>query len=188
MVATEFCQPPFEKFRHSSALKFVAAKKRRSYNAAVFVRAIKLCALLFLGIVLCHRAEASGPHLKKVLPHLIDAKGRNSLSPSLYERDAYQVFLRTHPKERAGIQFDVLWQGASEGKNLRLRVEMRGAREDALRLEIMETPVQKKGWFRTWSSVVLRGSAYKNFGELSAWRVTLWDGNQQLSEQKSFLW
>jgi len=36
--------------------------------------------------------------------------------------------------------------------------------------------------------VALTGDDYKKFGELLAWRVTVWDGTTQLAEQKSFLW
>ena len=37
----------------------------------------------------------------KVLHHLIDAKGRNALAPSLFERDAYQIHLRENPEANA---------------------------------------------------------------------------------------
>ena len=36
--------------------------------------------------------------------------------------------------------------------------------------------------------IKLEGEEYKKFGELVAWRVTLWDGDKQVGEQKSFLW
>jgi hypothetical protein len=32
------------------------------------------------------------------------------------------------------------------------------------------------------------GEDFKQLGEISAWRVTLWDGAQLLAERKSFLW
>ena len=38
------------------------------------------------------------------------------------------------------------------------------------------------------SAVTLRGPDYATFGELIAWRLTFWDGDQQVAEQKSFLW
>ena len=41
---------------------------------------------------------------------------------------------------------------------------------------------------RHWNSLTLGSADYRNFGELVAWRATLWRGNQLLSEQKSFLW
>ena len=39
-----------------------------------------------------------------------------------------------------------------------------------------------------WSVLKLDGDQYKNFGEITAWRATLWAGDELLSEQKSFLW
>ena len=154
----------------------------------MFLRTILIGVLLLLGIASVVSTDAADPRIKKVLPQFIDAQERNSLSPSLYARDAYQAYLRAHPTEREGLRFAVLWSGASVGKQLRLRVEMRGVLEDAIQVKSLEMPVEKSGWFRTWSWVVLRGADYKSFGELAAWRVTLWDGERQVSEQKSFLW
>ncbi len=159
-----------------------------SYTGDVFARRIKICGLLFLAITFCAAAESAPLRIKKVLPHLIDTKGRNSISPSLFERDAYQAYLRTHPRECAGIRFDVLWSGDRRDKNLRLRLETRGGQNDKIRVEVLESAIRKTGWFNTWSSLVLRDEAYKNFGELVAWRATLWEGDKQIAEQKSFLW
>lgn len=158
-----------------------------SYNAPMFARTIKFLALSFLAVALSGEALAAEARIKKVLPHLIDWEGRNSISPSLYERDAYQAFLRQNPDKRSGISFDVQWN-ASRARNLILRVEMRGVRENAIRTETLELPVKKKGFFSNWSSVVLRDWDYKDFGDLAAWRATLWDGDKQVAEQKSFLW
>ncbi len=141
-----------------------------------------------LTVLVSQSALAAKVSLKKVLPHFTDAQGRHSLSPSLYERDAYQDFLRSNPDKRGGIRFDVLWRGASKGQNLKLRVEMRGIRDDVVLLETLEKPIQKSGWFASWTSVSLVGPSYKKLGTLSAWRVTLWENDQQISEQKSFLW
>jgi len=154
----------------------------------VFLRTILIGVLLLLGFASVFNTDAADPRIKKVLPQFIDAKERNSLSPSLYERDAYQAYLRSHPDEREGLRFAVLWRGTSAGKQLRLRVEMRGVVDDAIHVKSLERPVQKAGWFSTWSWIVFRGEDYKKFGELAAWRVTLWDGDKQVSEQRSFLW
>jgi len=32
------------------------------------------------------------------------------------------------------------------------------------------------------------GEEYQKFGELVAWRVTLWDGDTVIGQEKSFLW
>lgn len=39
-----------------------------------------------------------------------------------------------------------------------------------------------------WSALSLSKDEYCTLGELSAWRITLWDGSNLLAEQKSFLW
>lgn len=160
----------------------------RSYNAFVLLRWTKLCAFLLVICALASSAHAAAPQIKKVLPQFFDAHGRNSLSPSLYERDAYQAYLRSNPNERDGLRFVVQWRGSSTGRQLRLRVEMRGVFEDAIQTKMLEIPVKKTSWFSTWTTLSLSGEEYRQFGELAAWRVTLWDGERQISEQKSFLW
>ena len=53
---------------------------------------------------LSHAADAK---VRKVLPSLVDLEGRASLHPSLYERDAYQAYLRKNPELVGGMRFDV---------------------------------------------------------------------------------
>lgn len=109
------------------------------------------------------------------------------LSPSLYERDAYQAHLRQNPELRAGLRFDVQWKG-SRKLPLTLMVELRGARNQEATETRIYTPVRGRGWFSSWSSVSLEATEYEKFGELVAWRATLWTGEQLLAEQHSFLW
>lgn len=134
-------------------------------------------------------ASAATGKVVKVLPHLLDLKGRHTKSPSLFDRDAYQAWLRQHPGERSGIRYDVQWRARDVTKTLKLRAELRGIaqgnlpREKTVELEL--TPA--KGTAR-WDSLVVTGEDYKALGEVTAWRVTLWDGDQLVGEQKSFLW
>lgn len=146
---------------------------------------------LFLFALFCLFAadlQAAEGRIIKVLPHYLDAKGRHTLSPSLYERDAYQKSLRENPKQRSALRFDVQLKAPKKRDQLKLRVELRGVKGQQLTTESAEAPVAKGGWLSTWSSVKFSGKEYKAFGEITAWRVTLWDGEKQLSEQKSFLW
>jgi len=126
----------------------------------------------------------------KVLPQFLDLKGRNSLTPSLYDRDAYQAHLREHPELCSGMRFHVEWKSKKPvWEPLKLRVEARGlAKGDVPKQLVLELPVQPTGWFSHWDSITVTGEQYKEFGGLTAWRVTLWEGGQLLSEQKSFLW
>lgn len=143
-------------------------------------------ALLFVIGLASQNAEAAGHRVLKVLPHYLDAEGRNALSPSLYERDAYQEYLRQNPEKRAALRFDVRLK--LRGKiPLRLKIEARG-KGDAGKVTVIERTVAPRGWFAQWTHVKVDGRDFKTLGELVAWRVTLWDGSTQVAEQKSFLW
>jgi len=125
----------------------------------------------------------------KVLPLFLDLKGRDALSPSLFDRDAYQFQLRQQTNEISAIRFDVLWKAANvEAANLKLRIELRGVAAQGLPHQTtLERPVTH-GYFSRWDALTLGGHEYKDFGELIAWRTTLWAGDQLIGEQKSFLW
>src|SRR5713226_718623 len=84
-------------------------------------------------LALVFPAMASNSSLLKVLPEYLDLKGRNSLSPSLYERDVYQVTLREHPERRSGIRFYIQWRSKSPvWEPILARVELRGIAEGKL--------------------------------------------------------
>jgi len=135
-------------------------------------------------------ADAATGKVVKVLPHLLDLKGRHTLSPSLFDRDSYQGFLRLHPDQISSIQYDVEWKakGAPQGP-LKVRLETRGvARGEVPVPFVMEREVQGKGWFSHWATLQLTKEEYQKLSSVTAWRVTLWEGTRLLGEQKSFLW
>jgi hypothetical protein len=146
--------------------------------------------LLAGGLAFAWPAQAATGRVIKVLPQLLDLKGRNSMSPSLYERDVYQAHLRTHTNECSGMRFNVHWKTKGQAVSpLKLRVELRGvAHGDFPKQLVLETTVEPGGWFSHWTAVNLVGEEYKSFGEVTSWRATLWEGSQLLGEQKSFLW
>jgi hypothetical protein len=136
-------------------------------------------------------AAAATGSVIKVLPHLLDLKGQHTISPSLYDRDAYQAYLRTHLTNVTGIRFAVEWKasGAVTNAPLKLRMELRGeAKGDLPPKTMLELEVKPGGWFSHWAYLPLTGEAYRKFGSVTAWRATLWEGDRLLSEQKSFLW
>ena len=149
------------------------------------MRWMKLLVLLWLGAALAARAESA--KIVKVLPHFLDEKGRHALKPSLYERDAYQLHLRKNPQLRSALRFDLLWKSATV-QEVKLRLEVRGSLDGQVQQATLEKTFKQNGLFGNWCSVALEGDAYKKFGELTAWRATLWSGDKQLAEQKSFLW
>jgi len=149
-----------------------------------------LLSLLWLGSLSTALAgNAVTGRVIKVLPFFLDLKGQEALSPSLYDRDAYQAYLRQHADQRSAIRFDVLWKASDAGDaKLRLRIELRGIGQNGMPRQATLEQTVAPHLFRHWNSLTLEGGNYKNFGELVAWRVTLWSGDQQLGEQKSFLW
>jgi len=153
------------------------------------MRRLFIACLSFLFLATTLPAVAATGRVAKVLPHFLDLKGRHTLSPSLYDRDAYQAQLRQHPEQRSGIRYDVLWRAPkSAAGKLTLRAELRGiAQGDLPRQTTVEQQVQPGARSR-WTSLTLTGEDYKKFGQVTAWRVTLWDGEQLLGEQRSFLW
>jgi hypothetical protein len=149
-----------------------------------------LVVLLLLGsLAATFAADAVTGRIVKVLPLFLDRQGHDALSPSLYDRDAYQAYLRQHTNEISAVRFDVLWKAANTGDaKLKLRVELRGVGPGGLPREAtLEQPVTPRH-FRRWTSLTLSGEARENLGALVAWRATLWSDDQLLGEQKSFLW
>jgi hypothetical protein len=139
-----------------------------------------IVAVLFLAL-----AASAADKIVKVLPFLLDAQGRIATSPSLFERDAYQAYLRQHTNEISGLRYDVLCHA---GEKLKLRLELRGVGEKNIpKVKAIETEVAA-GTIENWTQIKLAGDDYKSFGAVTAWRTTLWSGDAQLSEQKSFLW
>src|SRR5882724_5976997 len=135
------------------------------------MRWFRLWLLVALAGGTAFNAEAAAHRIIKVLPHLVDREGRQSLSPSLYERDAYQVFLRHNPAKCSGLRFDVQWKArAADSKRLKLRIEVRGNK--AAEPSILEEAVPRNHWYHRWSSLTLDGESYRQLGEVVAWRAT----------------
>lgn len=159
-------------------------------RAGIYCFCVKACRLYLLVLLVCApclTGWARNAEIKKVLPHLVDKEGRHTLSPSLYERDAYQEKLRLEPDLRHGLRFDVHWKARGYSQ-LTLRMEMRGTLENQPTTARLERPVKATRLFSRWSVLRLDGENYQKFGDLVAWRATLWEGDTLVAEHKSFLW
>ena len=125
----------------------------------------------------------------KMLPLFLDLKGHDAISPSLYDRDVYQAYLRQHTNEISAIRFDFLWQVENPAAaKYKLRIELRGIGAGGKPTRTVLEQEAQPPLLRRWNSLILGGADYKNFGGLIAWRATLRRGDRLLSEQKSFLW
>lgn len=133
---------------------------------------------------------ADGSRIVKTLKHLLDAEGRHTLSPSLLDRDAYQAHLRSQSDLVSGLRFDIQLRLSSKSKNtLRLKVEIRhgsGTKIDTLTRETMLKELKRRR--SQWGKISISNEDYQSLGEIIAWRVSLWDGDSELSHQESFLW
>jgi hypothetical protein len=132
-------------------------------------------------------AAATEARVVKVLPHRLDSQGRHALSPSLYERDAYQAELRAHPDRIRGLRIDVLWS-LKERTSVPcvLRLELRGSKgADPV---VLERPVSRGFLRRRWTKVLLDPAEFEKVGDVSAWRVSLRSGGEELASTASFLW
>ncbi len=160
---------------------------REAHSKVRLVRCLKLSLVLAALCGLGLPAEAASAKIIKVLPQYLDLAGKHALTPDLFDRDAYQARLRQHPERRSGLRFAVQWK-AKEKKPLKLRIELRGTQNKQPTTAVLEAVVTKHGWFSNWTYLPLTSTEYKKFGDLVAWRATLWDGDTLAGEQKSFLW
>jgi hypothetical protein len=140
------------------------------------------------------RAGETSPPAKairilKVLPHYLDKEGHHTVNPSHFDRDAYQFELRRNPDLRSGMRFDVLWRSVRRAPiELDLRLELRGSKAPEQAPVMVQTRASSRGGFAQWTRIPVVARDYEALGELVAWRVSLWRGDELVAEQKSFLW
>jgi hypothetical protein len=82
----------------------------------------------------------------------------------------------------------VQWKGRKLSGQAKVRLEVRGEHTPPKQKEQFEQALGKSGWFSKWAALRIEGKDSARLGRIRAWRVTLWEGDQQLAEQKSFLW
>ena len=150
-----------------------------------------LIILALLGLLALPVAAETYGRVKKVLPQLLDLQGRHTLSPSLYDRDAYQAKLRRNPELCSGLRFYILWKAwVPKGTQLKLRIEARGSAPGKLPFQktVEHDFTMGSSKLARWTEITIDGDDFKKLGELTAWHVTLWEGDTLVAEQKSFLW
>lgn len=171
----------FLRFRIDKVIEFIP-ESRYSFFMRRPILILALC------LAMCAGASAATGSVIKVLPQFLNLKGRTALSPSLYDRDAYQAYLRGHSTNVLSMRFAVQWK-AHGANDLKLKVEIRGVAQGGLPPNVvLEQPVKSGFLLNHWAYLPLTSDDYKRIGEVTAWRATLWDGDNLIGEQKSFLW
>lgn len=134
-------------------------------------------------------AHGASGRIVKTLPHFLDLKGRHTIHPSLFARDAYQADLKSRPDLCSGMRFDVQWKARDlKSGRVRIQLEARGSQTPPRQIAVFEKIVPSDSSFSRWTGVEIAGPDFTNLGSIVAWRITLWDGPELFAEQKSFLW
>ena len=141
---------------------------RAGWYFAAMRRVCFWLAMLCLMTMTARTAGAANGKVIKALPQFLDAQGRSALSPSLFDRDAYQAYLRKHPAERKALRLAVQWKaGGVDWSRVKLRAELRGVLGNSLHTTTLEMPVKKNGLFSNWTDFKIEGEDFKNSGN---WR------------------
>ena len=152
------------------------------------MRALRTFMMVGILCVCAGSVRAASARIIKMLPHYLDQQGRHTVDPSLFERDAYQQELKLNPERVSGMRFDVQWNGKGLANQLiKVRLEVRGNKTPPRTVETFEQEVKARR-LSQWSSLRVSGEDFKRTGKIVAWRVSLWQGETMLAEQKSFLW
>src|SRR5215217_7440794 len=103
------------------------------------MRAIRFMLMAIITLAFSNSTVAATAKIIKTLPHYLDEKGRHTLHPSLFERDAYQQELKRHPERCSGMRFDVQWKAHElKAQPVRIRLEVRGSQTAPRQKEVFE--------------------------------------------------
>jgi len=120
-----------------------------------------LMVLFLIGSFSASAADTATGRVVKVLPLVLDLKGRAALSPSLFDRDAYQAYLRLHTNEISAVRFDVLWSTSHADRDgLKVRLELRGVGPDGLPRQTTLEQAGQPHFFRHWTSLTLWSTSH----------------------------
>ncbi len=104
------------------------------------------------------------------------------------ERDyhLYGAVTRAERQQRAGHYYSVFWKAEDRDSPILLRFEYRQANAglEAMSLEIPIERIRRSNVTR----FEITGDDYLDLGPVTAWKVTLVRGDQELVSQQSFLW
>jgi hypothetical protein len=88
--------------------------------------------------------------------------------------------------DRGGHYYTVFWKVNDRSTPVKVRFEYRQA-NDALATKVQEVDVENIRRSNI-SRFQVTGDEYKNGGRVTAWRVTVVRGNEELVSQRSYLW
>ena len=154
---------------------------------------LQCCSLLLCWTALtgCSSPDVgAGGRITKVnYYHLLPEKPLNSNDPAIqFERDRhlYGAVTREEILGRGGHYYTVFWKATDRSLPVTVRFEYRQANSRLSTRRMEEIVPDVRGANVTRFQVI--GDAYKTDGRVTAWRVSLRRGDQELASHESFLW
>lgn len=155
-----------------------------------------ICRLFVLTLLAAVTASCSsvsvgpGGQISKVkYYHLIPGAPVNTIDPAIqFERDhlLYGAVTREETLERFGHYYTIFWKATDRTQPVTVRFEYRQA-NTGLDVKVQEEEVTDLR--RTnLSRFQVVGSEYNTSGRVTAWRVSLMRGKEELASQQSYLW
>ncbi len=99
---------------------------------------------------------------------------------------SYGAITRQEKLDKRGHYFVILWSNRGPVKELQAKFEYRQVKsKDVIRTLTIDHARAHGGMKSTFAVV---GQAFDEYGAVSSWRFTVWDGGKLLAEQNSFIW
>lgn len=154
-------------------------------------RTLAVMALALGGLVSCSTVSVgSGGQISKVkYYHLVPGSPVSSQDPAIgFERDyhLYGAVTKAEVMERGGHYYTVFWKADDRTQPVTVRFEYRQA-NTGLTPQVVEeevTDVKKSNISR----FQVTGGEYTSGGRVTAWKVSLMRGKEELASHESFLW
>lgn len=156
-----------------------------------FLARLSALALTTLAMVSCSSSDVStGGEITKVkYYHLVAGVPLNTIDPAIqFERDYHLrgAVTKAEIMERGGHYYTIFWKADDRTQPVTVRFEYRQA-NSGLTSKVLEEEVTDLRRSNL-SRFQVTGDEYLTNGRVTAWRVILLRGNEELSSKESFLW
>lgn len=153
----------------------------------------RILALTLLAVFVASCTSVSkgpGGQISKVkYYHLHPGIPVSTIDPAVqFERDylLYGAVTKAQVRERFGHYYTIFWKATDRSQPVKVRFEYRQANTG---LEAHVQEVEVTDLHRTNSSkFFVVGNEYNTSGRVTAWRVSLLRGEEELASQQSYLW
>ncbi|MDZ4289114.1 MAG: hypothetical protein U0984_14200 [Prosthecobacter sp.] len=159
--------------------------------ARTFFHRLSVLAFLILALSSCSSVSIGpGGRISKVTYyHLIPGKPVMTKDPAIqFERDylLYGAVTKEEIMDRGGHYYTIFWKADDRTQPVTVRFEYRQA-NSGLTPTVIEEEVSNVRRNNT-SKFQVTGDSYNSHGRVTAWRVSLRRGKEELASQESFLW